>query len=282
MSGSPRSSAIYQVANKSIANPRATKRRRVGSPQIKPRPTTSQLRPKSSTTPCEGDIHPHFRFLDLPPEIRRLIYIHHFTLNWPDIEVRCVSKPEVLPLGIQRTRHPALKLLETCRQIYQEAYHHFYRQNVFSFRCATSLYCFLLRIGQARREQIRGIHLSPGTSAGINIQKALLLLRTCHRLREFLCVKSYDNTQWRMAEQEWGAFIDIGFHHEPIERLWPFPSCYIYMERPSSSQEVVPPEDVELFNQKKKRVQRTEAELLLSVEAGKGYYCSDDHRLLLG
>ena len=73
---------------------------------------------KASYKPRENDRQSPFRFLDLPPEIRHIIYSYHFAPAWPAIAVPCISKPKSLSAGIKRPRYPALMVLETCRQIY--------------------------------------------------------------------------------------------------------------------------------------------------------------------
>ena len=137
-----------------------------------------------------------------------------------------------------------------------------------------------MRIGQARREQIRIIYMYPQIDAGTSVVNALALAQSCHRLEVLFCIKPTRKlTLWELVAPGLRALLEAGFQHilpnELLEK-----SCFL--QRPRFAQEVVAPEEVDLFRYKRERVKRTELELLLGVKVGRGYYCSrgDKHLLL--
>ncbi|KAF6222409.1 hypothetical protein HO133_001495 [Letharia lupina] len=67
---------------------------------------------------------PSFRFLDLPPEIRKLVYHHHFTLYRTSWYYRKFRQTPMLPDAI----------LNVNRQVYEEASHALYSEVVFVIR----------------------------------------------------------------------------------------------------------------------------------------------------
>ncbi|KAF2437341.1 hypothetical protein P171DRAFT_526910 [Karstenula rhodostoma CBS 690.94] len=84
-----------------------------------------------------------FNFLQLPGEIRNLIYGYAFTSDKP---INMVS------LGhstIGRMDHIAYKLLRTCKQVCREATPFLYTKNLFSFSTPQSLHAFMIRFPNA-------------------------------------------------------------------------------------------------------------------------------------
>ncbi|KAK8077251.1 hypothetical protein PG996_003421 [Apiospora saccharicola] len=114
-------------------------------------------------------------FLDLPPEIRDLIYElvlvetpryqrrHHATCNWSNLVPSCEdrhlleSMGSIPPAPGQISQHLLYSLLSANRRIYHEASHVLWSKNVFSFARVSSFNQWFAAIGAAKRGIIRHI-----------------------------------------------------------------------------------------------------------------------------
>lgn len=106
----------------------------------------------------------HFRFLDLPAEVRTIFYEHMFIKkqNRRDfdgvVHVSGYYFRNPPPLGdVYMWTHP---LLRTNRQIREEGLDVFYKQNTFIFGLEWNMHLFLRDIGEFGRERIRSVRLS--------------------------------------------------------------------------------------------------------------------------
>ena len=130
-----------------------------------------------------------FPFLELPVELRNIIYGHVLTS----------SKPRrMLHYSARRAPTPSscLALLEVCRQIYEEAFHLFYRENTLKFETTGDLNAFLYHVGYARRQGIRSIEFF---WAGSEPKYAFRMLKTCQRL-EKIAIENSRGGQRRSGE----------------------------------------------------------------------------------
>lgn len=110
----------------------------------------------------------------LPGEIRDMIYEHLLVappsqattyLRVPkavvidpnETEARRSLVPPLQKLQLSKASYVAI--LQTCRQIYREAYHVFYAKNAFHFTDAPVLIAFLRGIGQIRRAELTSLYL---------------------------------------------------------------------------------------------------------------------------
>ena len=108
----------------------------------------------------------------LPPEIREMIY--GYVLIFPPAPSPiCLRVPSFKRLEskkvdngvVRKASRPEprkasyLTILQTCHQIYNEAYHIFYAQNDFHFPDPKILLTFLVNIGPARRKELTSLCL---------------------------------------------------------------------------------------------------------------------------
>lgn len=109
----------------------------------------------------------HFRFLDLPPEIRNEIYGH--MLTFPGATYPSDSTPtsvaSLYKYKPQAERdsipipHSALDILRVNRQVHDEAHKIFYSQNDLVFSRPVHLQDFMLSLGDGRLDTIRKVTL---------------------------------------------------------------------------------------------------------------------------
>ena len=113
-------------------------------------------------------------FRKLPAEVREMIYIAAMKIepaNWrkmPGWVNRSQSTSSALratlPSAHGRYPKPRLALLFTCRQIYQEAWHLYYGNELFSFRKARPLLSLLTEAGWTRRPELQIVEVHLGCS----------------------------------------------------------------------------------------------------------------------
>jgi hypothetical protein len=89
-----------------------------------PRHPITPRRKNSTQTAMQDKAPSQFRFLDLPPELRNLIYSYTYAETGSSITTPLGTPPEAMDHG-ERKPTPALAL--TCKQVYQEAYQYAYR-----------------------------------------------------------------------------------------------------------------------------------------------------------
>lgn len=109
----------------------------------------------------------HFRFLDLPAELRTTIY--KLLLIIPGVTYLTAEKPTSVVVASRYMRkayrdsmpipRPALTLLETNRQIHNEATGIFYRCNEFVFQYPSHLQAFTLSLEKDRRDSVTSLVL---------------------------------------------------------------------------------------------------------------------------
>ena len=217
-----------------------------------------------------------FRFLDLPREIRDMIYRQHF-------EITSGARIQQLPhRPVNAGKHRrVLHLLKTCRQIYFEAYHFFYKCNMLAFSSTTNLYSFLLGVGHARRQQLTQIHVRWGWRHNGFAKEAFRLLRTCGRLSILYLVltdkSNYpDLPDTAVALREVRGLKSLYVERQYLNSNGPFrfdithteidaPEALIsYVTRPRLPRYLTCNEDeIDLFNQKPLRIRRAEPQILL-------------------
>lgn len=97
----------------------------------------------------------HFRFLDLPAELRNTIYDILLVIPGTTFPVT-----ESLTTSKYRKRtvpESALNILCDTRQIHREAYAHFYSQNHLAFATPVFLQTFLLNLGHAKLDSLQDL-----------------------------------------------------------------------------------------------------------------------------
>ena len=135
-----------------------------------------------------------FKFLKLPPEVRKQIYELVFYRHSPPYVPRhhepssrtgkerpnatVFMSPEVAENMGKR----CLKILLTCREIFMEAYPIFYRINVFYFKNMEVMTKFLQNIGAARRQELVEVHFA-WLNLDVSTIRGLRLLKTCRNLK---------------------------------------------------------------------------------------------------
>ena len=155
----------YKTTKSNVKAARPAKRQKIDSSKVKREGNGS-----NQPTPT------HFRFFDLPKEIRDMIYRQHFELT-PGAAIRYLP----VDVSTDRPRRSVLLLLETCKQIYFEAYHLFYVYNKLAFKSTLELYFFLVGVGYARRQHISQIQVRWGWEPESLAKEAFRLLRRCGR-----------------------------------------------------------------------------------------------------
>ena len=142
------------------------------------------------------------RFMDLPLEIRDRIYSLALEIPEPSSCSMVSFKHKrwglrsgrlhfrtwhvmgtALPKEWQEIKPPRLNILQTCKHVYAEAFHHFYSGQIIAFDDPKSLDGFLLAIGSKRRLQLTGIFFD---WENCHAKEAFRLLRTCLNLTSVL------------------------------------------------------------------------------------------------
>ena len=158
----------------------------------------------STMTVSDGSTRLFHRFLELPLEIRDVIY--RLTIGIPEddaattaIIIRSQQQPlldpfqwirqsagiiaDAAPSASRIVDPPDLNLLGVSKQIHSEAYHHFFQHNTLAFAHTNALLGFLRGIGQRRRQQITKIFFF---WRGSEAKAAFRLLKTCTNLNSIL------------------------------------------------------------------------------------------------
>ena len=127
---------------------------------------------------------PESRFGRLPGEIRQMIYecvlvappsqpttylrVPVMTATVPDMasaegnSITMVSETGSTETSLLTPMHPKnsyVAILQTCRQIYHEAFHIFYARNSFHLTNAPDLIAFVRGIGSLRRAELKSLHI---------------------------------------------------------------------------------------------------------------------------
>lgn len=135
-----------------------------------------------------------FKFLKLPPEVRKQIYELLFYRHSPPYFQRHYEpssgtgkeRPNATvlmsPDVAENTGKRCLKILLTCREIFMEAYPIFYRINIFYFKSMEIMTKFLQNIGAARRQELVEVHF-PWSTRDVSTIRGLRLLKTCRNLK---------------------------------------------------------------------------------------------------
>ena len=131
-------------------------------------------------------------FLSLPGEIRQEIY-RKVLINEPP-EVRFVFDTpgnQLLP-----AEPFPLKVLQTCRQILEEAFYIYYNDNTFIFNCINDLHDFLKRIGPRRRREICSLAADLSKLVGRRGKAVVRLLKQCVNLKNLhiICLPAWPYT----------------------------------------------------------------------------------------
>ncbi|MCJ1247760.1 hypothetical protein MMC30_004975 [Trapelia coarctata] len=210
-----------------------------------------------------------FRLLGLPREIRDMIYRQHFEI------ASKVEMPHHQHHPVNAGKHrPVLFLLETCKQIYFEAYHMYYKYNMLAFPSTANLYSFLLGIGHARRQQITQIHVRWGWEPDGLAKEAFRLLRACGRLLVlYLTLTDMSNSRYlpttaaalREVRGLKSIYVERQFLNSTRNRtkVRSPQDLTRYVTRPRLLRYLLDDEDeIDLFNQKPLRFRRTEPQLL--------------------
>ncbi|KAL2353373.1 hypothetical protein BJ546DRAFT_1062769 [Cryomyces antarcticus] len=129
-----------------------------------------------------------FRFLELPPEIRYIIY--DLVLTGPDnviaLEVDItVSTRWLPPPRFKPVLRSYFNLIVSCHEIHHEVAEAglLFRINTFDFGSTRAMYYFLLRIGELARTQLCSVYINcQGTKAAVAFEK----LRACIGLRKLM------------------------------------------------------------------------------------------------
>lgn len=113
----------------------------------------------------DGDRQTHFRFLDLPPELRNKVYATLLVQSgamFPRTE-RPTSSKSGFSQPYKSVSVPyyssVLAILRVNRQINKEAYHLFYKHNDFVFAEPGRLQLFLISLGRERLDCLRNVTL---------------------------------------------------------------------------------------------------------------------------
>ena len=155
------------------------------STQTTPPPEESNLHPKTVPDPeaektkfvCTVCLSRGFTFLELPPEIRNMIYRYTF------VSPQYIGNHCTLSKGFYQdlNKWRNLAFARTCRQIYQESSLIFFAENGFEFACQRSAVGFLKAIKHERRlllTQIRFVFATSGFP-----YEPLVLIDACKSLK---------------------------------------------------------------------------------------------------
>ncbi|KAI9707202.1 MAG: hypothetical protein M1836_000162 [Candelina mexicana] len=154
--------------------------------------------------------------LALPGELRNQIYQFVLTDDNPSVfNYELKYSPKVWPNGAfspnyetqgiaRHLNHPTLPvtrlaLLQTCRQIYGEAYHIYYATHIFEFRYQEDLRLFLKTIGRKRRREIVSLGLHLDDLDHMRKPPFLPLLKQCVKLQSLRLNFGLCNTRARNA-----------------------------------------------------------------------------------
>lgn len=138
--------------------------------------------------------------LALPGEIRNLIYqlvltdpipsVFNYEWKygpkiWADGSVTENYEYQGPPRHLHRPSYAPLHLaiLQTCRQIYREAYHIYYACHTFEFRYTEDLRLFLKEIGRRRRRELTSLGIDMTDIPDVRRPAVVPLLQECVRLR---------------------------------------------------------------------------------------------------
>lgn len=143
--------------------------------------------------------------LALPGEIRNLIYetvltdpvrsVFDYELKygpkvWGDGSVSENYEIQGPPRHLHRPSSTPLRLaiLQTCRQIYREAYHIYYACHTFEFRYTEDLRLFLKEVGKRRRREITSLGIDISDMSDMRRPAVVSLLGECVKLRHLQLV----------------------------------------------------------------------------------------------
>lgn len=148
--------------------------------------------------------------LALPGEIRNLIYetvltdpvrsVFDYELKygpkvWGDGSVSENYETQGPPRHLHRPSSAPLRLaiLQTCRQIYREAYQIYYACHTFEFRYTEDLRLFLKEVGKRRRREITSLGIDISDISDVRRPAVISLLRECVKLRhlQLVCGSSF-------------------------------------------------------------------------------------------
>ena len=231
-----------------------------------------------------------FPFLKLPTEIRNMIY----RLVFPKGSYHCHHMAGDLQMWDPRYTvnegevPSSLAILETCRQIYLEAFHIFYRYNLLHFHTTDDMKFCLKSMGHARRQQVRSVSF---LWQGHDPKGAFRMLKTCSNLKKIRVCQNMDpDSDYTGFETHIGylALREVrglelvetvklkripmtagsGNHRSIIECVLDPPSVNdgslaYYMMRPKLAKDEVVDQEIDLFRQPRLRLRATEPEVLL-------------------
>ena len=231
-----------------------------------------------------------FPFLNLPPAIRGMVYRYIFDQSQyhfhSHIGICTMSEAQ---FAVSGGHWPScLSILQTCHQIYQEAFHIFYRYNTLHFLSTDDMKFCLKSMGHARRQEIRSISFQ---WIGHDLKGAFRILKTCSGLKKIRIHQSMNLDSVYDGFEKTGGYLALRevrgleyvetvrlevistthsarFHRHIVEGvLDPLSvndgSLAYYMIRPRLAIDADMNQEVSLFQQPRLRIRATEAEVLL-------------------
>ena len=143
------------------------------------------------------------KFMDLPVEVRDQIYSlaigipqptpgtmisfkrrsqdpSHKGRNWFRTWHVLPKNMSMLPAGWHEVDFPSLNILQTSKQVYLEAFHHFYTDHTIAFQDPHCLYQFLCTIGSKRRRQLTSFFFDWYND---DAKDCFRMLKTCPNLK---------------------------------------------------------------------------------------------------
>ncbi|KAI9814779.1 MAG: hypothetical protein M1827_003045 [Pycnora praestabilis] len=147
----------------------------------------------------------HFPFMNLPPELRNLVFKHHFTMPGPVTLRPLPSRAQGAAIKATRSyRNSKLALLLVSRSIYKDAAGIFYQLNNFRFNNICDLRTCLMSIGTRRRNCITTLSFHWW---GSRASETFKVLRSCKRLTKLCIFVDYKTQKGARLEKFAGHLV---------------------------------------------------------------------------